>query len=76
MQKKLCMPTRGIIHEACVSYHLGIAGFTNTGWYWRPKTISSVYGGIDGAPSQFQIQQYQLPRGHFIVLAIRYPSSK
>eukprot|EP01130_Rhizamoeba_saxonica_P005415 TRINITY_DN2168_c0_g1_i1.p1 TRINITY_DN2168_c0_g1~~TRINITY_DN2168_c0_g1_i1.p1 ORF type:complete len:1073 (-),score=270.64 TRINITY_DN2168_c0_g1_i1:36-3254(-) len=42
----------------------GVAGPSNIGWYWRTPW---------GAPSQFSIRGYQIPREHFIITAIRYP---
>ena len=46
----------------------GVAGISNTGWYWRPYW---------GAPAYFEVgsQQMQLARGHFVVLAVKYPST-
>lgn len=50
---------------------LGVAGATNTGWYWRSRALPY---GIDGAPSAFVLgERFQIARGHFMVLAIRYP---
>lgn len=53
----------------------GVTGVTGTGWYWRAQTSPSFkQAKIDGAPSKFIIgPDLQIPRGHFIVLAVAYP---
>ena len=49
----------------------GVTGISSMGWYWRPKSIPH---DIDGAPSKFTLNNYQMARDSFIVLAVAYPS--
>lgn len=51
-----------------------LAGHADAGWYWRAKT-NNANTVIDGAPSQVLLKDFQIPLGHFVVLAIAYPST-
>jgi hypothetical protein len=74
-------------YSVALSPWVGVAGLTGTGWYWRPKTSSNFVGisaatpynstvQIDGAPSNFRvISTTNMPRGHFIIVAVRYPAN-
>eukprot|EP01129_Flabellula_baltica_P004624 TRINITY_DN1621_c0_g1_i1.p1 TRINITY_DN1621_c0_g1~~TRINITY_DN1621_c0_g1_i1.p1 ORF type:complete len:1091 (-),score=249.93 TRINITY_DN1621_c0_g1_i1:37-3309(-) len=43
----------------------GVAGHSNIGWYWRTPW---------GAPSRAEVGKgVQIPRGHFVVVAMKYP---
>ncbi len=49
----------------------GVSGIGNTGWHWR---VNSTAYNIDGAPSYFRIgENFQMPKGTFVVLSIAYP---
>ena len=48
----------------------GTSGISSIGWYFRPQAAGY---GIDGAPSYFSWDGYQMSRGTFIVLAVAYP---
>jgi len=55
----------GVDKKILLSPWAGVAGQANIGWYWRAPW---------GAPSSFRIgEQVQIPRGHFILVAVRYP---
>jgi hypothetical protein len=49
----------------------GVTGISSMGWYWRTK---SAEHGIDGAPSSFTLNNYQMARDSFVVLAVAYPA--
>eukprot|EP01038_Epipyxis_sp_PR26KG_P008105 gene8105-10977_t len=48
----------------------GVSGMSNIGWYWRVKAPEY---GIDGAPSTFSFETYQMAEGSFVIIAIAYP---